>query len=73
MAITAKKKPETEILVKLGRDAEFVPPDGHPYADLTKRERRYKFLNLSGEIWARLCREEGIDPPMSGKSGQKKA
>ena len=73
MVMTTKKKPETKILVQLGRDEEFVPPDCHPCADLTKRERRFRFLSITGEIWARLCREAGTHSQKNAKSGQKKA
>ena len=50
----SKKK----LIVKLGQSFDFVPPKGHLCSALTKWERQLIFLEVAGEIWARLCRED---------------
>jgi len=73
MTIKTKRKTEAIIIVKIGQDEQFLSPEGHPCAELTKKERRMRFFNISGEIWARLCRDAEMQLEKSTESALKKS
>ena len=49
---------DVRMVIRKGRKGDFEPPSAHPCLALGIRGRRRFFVDVAGEVWARICREK---------------